>query len=94
MHNLTANLNRLALYLAYKAGYLAWGQLPLTTQVACVRASAAASYAAYVPTIAPQHAAWCTATTVATGGKLTGMVPTVQPTPAMLAATAAYRKAG
>lgn len=97
MHN---PFNQLALYAAYKAGLLTWQALPLTTQVALVRASAAASLTQYAATLTPHVAQWCNNTTAATGGKLTGKLPTVHNyVPAnqssnALAVTGAYRKAG
>ena len=93
MAHLTANFNRLALYMAYRAGRLTWAQLPLTTQAACIRAGALASYTAYVGILQPQVRHWCVATTVHTGGKLTGMHATVRvATASSTASTAPYRK--
>lgn len=90
MGNLTTNFNRLALYLAYKAGTLTWQQLPLTTQVQCVRASAAASHVAYGATLTPKATYWCARTHARTGGVwLTG---TALQTVANTAKTANMRK--
>ena len=83
----TGMFNRLALYLAYKAGLLTWQQLPLTTQVQCIKASVSPW------PVAAQHAAWAATTMARTGGVyLTGSYPTVQPTASSTAATAVGRK--
>jgi hypothetical protein len=94
MHALTANFNRLALFVAYKAGHLTWAQLPTTTQVQVIKAGAAASYVAYGATLASKATTWCQATMAATGGThLTNpALPTVAPTAAMLAGTVNLRK--
>jgi hypothetical protein len=82
MQALTANFNRLALYLAYRAGLLTWGQLPLTTQVACIKASTSPWY------VAPKHATWAASTMARTGGVyLTGNYPTVNASVGPLANT-------
>lgn len=98
MGNLTSNFNRLALYLAYKAGHLTWQQLPLTTQSQCIKAGAQAAHVAYGKRLAAAPKAWCQATMAATGGThLTNYaLPTVanSTAPTTKAATANYRKAG
>jgi hypothetical protein len=81
----TGMFNRLALYLAYRAGILRWSELPLTTQVQCIKASTSPWV------VAPQAASWAASTMARTGGVyLTGSYPTVDPSTE--AATANYRK--
>jgi len=63
---------RLGNYLAYKAGLLRWGQLPLNTQVCAIKYSTPAPWP-----VAPVHAAQAVIITMRTGGKLTGVLPTV-----------------
>lgn len=96
MLTLTANFNRLALYLAYRAGHLTWGQLPLTTQAACIQAGSLATMARYAATLTPAATTWCAATQARTGGVwLTNpALATVgnSTAPSTQAGTAAYRK--
>lgn len=100
MQAFTTNVTRLALYLAYKAGLLTWQQLPLTTQVQCIRAGTIASLHAYTATLAPATVQWCNAAAAATGGhNLTNTaLPTVAPHAASnacpLHATVRARKVG